>query len=340
MTVDVRSLPAVHHAPDAPTTRSPLRLGLRPSVLLVVGVAAVLLCAVGARLPAPVGPRVAGAQLTFVALFVASLPFLLAGAVLSAVLRGRAGAPLLRAAIGRPRLAAALAPLVGLGLPICDCGLLPLARELRDAGGRRTVTTFLAGAPLTNPIVIVTTVLAFPQSPLLVVGRVGAGLIVAMFAGFLVPPVPLDGDIHDHSPAGVCTPAASRNRVLPALATELTQTAPALVVGALLAAVVKAFVPLSTFTAFATHPLLGAAALMSLAFIMSICSQADAFVAASLPVGPLPRLAFLVLGPVLDLRLAVLYRREFGLRWVMSYAGVIIPTTFAVVVVLATLGLA
>lgn len=282
----------------------------------------------------------AGAQLTFVALFIESLPFLLAGAAISAGLRGRVGAPLLRLAVGRPRLAAALAPLVGLGLPICDCGLLPLARELRDAGGTRAVTTFLAGAPLTNPIVIITTVLAFPQAPLIVVGRVAAGLVVAMTAGLLVTPIPRPGPEHTHHPGVSCATPAARKRILPALTTELTQTAPTLVLGALLAAVVKAFLPVTTFTALGAHPLLAAAALMALAFIMSICSQADAFVAASLPVGPLPRLAFLVLGPVLDLRLAVLYRREFGLRWLLSYAGVVIPTTLAAVTVLATFGFA
>ena len=56
-------------------------------------------------------------------LVVESLPFLLTGAGLAALLRGRVGTTLLRKAERRPRLAAALAPLAGDGLPVCDCGL-------------------------------------------------------------------------------------------------------------------------------------------------------------------------------------------------------------------------
>src|SRR5436190_4573584 len=109
--------------------------------------------------------------------------------------------------------------------------------------------------------------------------------------------------------------------------------------GALLAATVKAFVPTSTFTSASSQPLLASLAMMLLAFILSICSQADAFVAASLPVGPMPRLAFLVMGPVLDLRLSVLYRREFGVAWVAGYAAVVVPMVLVARTACAVLGL-
>ena len=282
-------------------------------------------------------------ELAFVALFVESLPFLLIGAMLSAGLQGRRGRRLLRAATRRPLVAAVLAPVAGVGLPICDCGLLPLAREMRNAGGGRAVASFLAGAPLTNPVVIITTLLAFPLSPLVAVGRVVAGLVVAMIAGFFVPPATVPALAHDHPHDhgdASCSTAPPRSRGVAALEWEISRTAPALAFGALLAATIKEFVPTDVLTALTTHPLLGAAAMMTLAFVMSICSQADAFVAASLPIGALPRLAFLVLGPVLDLRLAVLYRREFGTSWLIGYASVVLPATFAAVTVLATIGLA
>jgi len=290
---------------------------------------ALLVSAAAARYAEAASPGVTGAALSFVSLVAESLPFLLAGALLSAVLTTGAGRRLLGAARRRPRLAAALAPLTGAVLPLCDCGLLPLARRLRDAGSPRAVGPFLAGAPLTNPIVVISTLLAFPGRPGMAVGRVLGGLALAAAVGVLVTPPPQTSvpEEHDHDHSG--------GRV----AQELFRTAPTLVLGALAAAVLKAALPTSVFTSLASQPLIGAAAMLGLAVVMSICSQADAFVASALPVGPLPRLAFLVVGPALDLRLAALYRREFGGRWVLRYAAVVVPTALIVTTACTTAGL-
>lgn len=301
-------------------------------VAAVVAVAALL------RLLAGVSARVVSAELAFVSLFVESLPFLLVGALLSSVLRTRMGKEILTRAARHPRLAGALAPLVGLGLPLCDCGLLPLAREMRGRGLARSVNGFLAGAPLTNPIVIITTLLAFPHSPGMVVARVGSGLAIAAVVGAVMagPPAPRQSSGHDHDQAHARDGQPSW---LAAVGTELGRTGPTLALGAALAASIKAAIPTSALVALDHQPLIGAAALMLLAFVMSICSQADAFVAAALPVGALPQLAFMVLGPVLDLRLAVLYRREFGWRWLLSYGAVVVPVALVAVTICATAGL-
>ena len=300
------------------------------ALLSVIAVAAVLRILAGSH------PRVIAGELGFVSLVAESVPFLLAGALLSNVLRSRLGRRLLTAAAGRPRLAAALAPFAGLALPLCDCGLLPLARELREGGAARAVNAFLAGAPLTNPIVIVTTLLAFPHSPGVAAARLVCGFAVAAAAGaFVVAP---RSQPHAHTAA--CEPETGGPSWLAAAGAELTGTAPALVVGAALAATFKAVIPTGALLSLGHQPLAGAAAMMLLAFVMSICSQADAFVAAALPVGVLPQLAFMVCGPVLDLRLAVLYRREFGTPWVLSYAAVVVPVALVAVTVCATVGLA
>jgi uncharacterized membrane protein YraQ (UPF0718 family) len=298
-----------------------------PAVVVGVAVAALVL-----RLLAGAYPRVVAAELAFVSLFAESLPFLLVGALLSNVLRSGPGQRILTAATNRPRLAGALAPFAGLALPLCDCGLLPMARTLHSRGLTRAMNGFLAGAPLTNPIVIVTTVLAFPHTPGMVASRVGCGFVVAAVVGAVMTDshvrdhrasTRLERREHDHDAEGPGW--------LAAVGHELSRTAPALVIGAALAATVKAAIPAATLTSLDRQPLL--------AFVMSICSQADAFVAAALPVGALPQLAFMVLGPVLDLRLAVLYRREFGWRWVLTYASVVVPVVLVAVTVCATLGL-
>jgi uncharacterized membrane protein YraQ (UPF0718 family) len=293
--------------------------------------------AMAARAPGALGVRFTGVIVAFLALLVESLPFLLAGSVLAALLqRGSLGRRVIASAAGHPRLAAALAPLSGSVLPLCDCGLLPVARQLH-AGGvtARAVNGFVAGAPLTNPIVILSTLVAFPGSPGMVVGRVAVGLSVAMIVSALAPPpggsrLPMIEHDHDH--------AGERPSILGAITDELTRTGPTLVVGALAAGVLKGFLPDSALASVDAQPLVAAGLMMILAFVMSICSQADAFVAASLPVGNLPRLAFLVLGPMFDLRLAALYRREFGTRWLAGYAAVVVPSVLVLTTVWATWG--
>lgn len=331
---------AVEVLAPAPAATSTARTGRRLAAPLLA--VALLATFVAARVAGGVSPRWAAAELTFVSLFVESVPFLLVGAGLAALLTGRTGGRMLAAAARRPRLAAALAPLAGGVLPLCDCGLLPLARQLRDRTGGRSTGPFLAGAPLTNPIVVMSTLLAFPGRPGMAVARVGCGLVLAMAVGALAVPAPARSapeasarcDIdHDHDHAAAPTGWAA------AVGTELTRTGPTLALGALAAATVKAALPTSAFVSLSTQPLAAAAAMMALAFVMSICSQADAFVAAALPVGALPRLAFLVLGPVLDLRLATLYRREFGTRWLASYAAVVVPVTLVAATACATAGL-
>ena len=274
----------------------------------------------------------AAAAVSFVSLCAESLPFLLAGAAIAWALRRHGAAPLVRAARRSPVLAMLMAPFMGAALPLCDCGVVPLARELRDAGvPGRVVTAFAAGAPLTNPIVIASTALAFGGSGTMIGGRIVVGVAVAVVTALIGPPAPegaacsLDHDHHDHRDHGSSGLAAM-------VGAELAGTGPALVLGALVAGALRALAPAGAISALASQPLLAALAMMALAAVLSLCSQADAFVAASLPVGNLGRLAFLVTGPILSLRLGALYRRTFGTRWVLAYAR----TAALAIVVLST----
>ena len=81
-----------------------------------------------------------------------------------------------------------------------------------------------------------------------------------------------------------------------------------LILGALIAATIQTFVPASIADRVATLPVLSLLAMMFLAFILSLCSESDAFVAASFTAfGPSAQLAFLVFGPMVDLKLGALY---------------------------------
>ena len=79
----------------------------------------------------------------------------------------------------------------------------------------------------------------------------------------------------------------------------------------------------------ADNPVLSVLALAVLAVLLSICSEADAFVAASLSQFSLTaRLAFLVVGPMVDLKLIAMQAGMFGRGFALRFA----PATFVVAV--------
>ena len=78
--------------------------------------------------------------------------------------------------------------------------------------------------------------------------------------------------------------------------------------------------------------MLGVLALSVLAVLLSICSEADAFVASALLQFSLTaRLAFLVVGPMIDLKLFAMQTGVFGRRFAVRFA----PATFVLAVVVA-----
>ena len=88
-----------------------------------------------------------------------------------------------------------------------------------------------------------------------------------------------------------------------------------IVLGAALSAFVQAAVPESVVSALGGAPLLSALSLMAVAYLLSLCSEADAFIAASFTSFSLgAQLAFLVFGPIADVKLSVLYGATFR-RW-------------------------
>jgi uncharacterized protein len=114
---------------------------------------------------------------------------------------------------------------------------------------------------------------------------------------------------------------------------DFLQAASYLVVGAGAAAALHVLVPPWMFDHLAGHLVLGVATMAALAFVLALCSEADAFVASSLTMVPLvPRLVFLVVGPAVDVKLFAMQVGAFG----RPFAGRFAPVTFVVAAVIAT----
>jgi uncharacterized membrane protein YraQ (UPF0718 family) len=265
----------------------------------------------------------------FLALVVETVPFLLAG-----VLIAEAGGPLFmrvldRAAFRQPVVAVVAGTSAGALLPMCDCGSRPLANRLCNRGLREAGLTVLVAAPVINPIVIVTTWLAFRDVELVVlrlatvfVVTVAVVAVLRLVRGDLA--LPQRSEIED----GHAAPFAARVLI------EFFELFAFLVAGCALAAAMQVY--LDRDVLISTPGIyFSIVALMSLAFILSICSSVDAFVAAGLgaALGTGPLLAFMAFGPIMNLKSIPLYMRLFQPITLVFLAIISAQVVFGVAVI-------
>jgi uncharacterized membrane protein YraQ (UPF0718 family) len=268
----------------------------------------------------------------FVAICVQALPFLVFGVALSAAITAFVPASFWNRVLPRrPGAAVPVAGAMGAVLPGCECASVPVAGGLMARGVvPAAALTFLLAAPAINPIVLVATAVAFPDSPEMVLGRFAASLAVAVLAGWAWL---LFGKgewirIPSRPPSG--TGAAARWEAFrQAMRHDIMHAGGFLVVGGMAAATINVAVPAEWVGGVAGIGWLSVLVLAVLAVLMSICSEADAFVAASLSqFSPTAKLAFLVVGPMVDLKLIALQTGFFGRR----FAARFVPLTFVLAV--------
>ena len=281
--------------------------------------------------------RVAPAQnflLIFGSLLIEAMPFVLLGAVVSAAIEVFVPASAFERLASLPRpLQLPAAGIAGIAFPVCECGSVPVARRLASKGlSSSAAVTFMLAAPILNPIVVTSTIVAYRGRDILwqmVIGRTVLGLIAAMAVGWvignrskeqLLRPRPGDEDEHTHS-------GNRTSSFFSHLTGDFLFMGRYLVFGAMVAAAMQTFVPQSLIGAVAGTPILDLLAMMGLAFLLSLCSESDAFVAASfVQFGVGAQLAFLVFGPMVDTKLGFLYSGTFNrgfLRTVVLIVGAV-----------------
>lgn len=229
-----------------------------------------------------------------------------------------------------------LGSLGGLLIPVCDCGAIPLARRLIAKGVPvSAAVTFLLAAPVVNPIVLLATALAFQGNAGVVVVRALMTLSVAIGVGWLASVLLSDARLQLPGLAQMPSESHKDANRLPAPSTRVTAAVSHasteffdvfffIVLGALFTAVVQTFAPRTDLADFGSRPVASVLALMPAASVLSICSEADAFVARAFAssFSPGSVLAFMTIGQIVDLRNGPLMFRTFGARLLVLIAAV------------------
>ena len=266
-----------------------------------------------------------------ISVIIESLPFVVLGILLSIVVQvwipNRVFVRLLpRSPIPR-RITISL---LGVLLPVCECGNIPLARGLIVKGLSVSESmTFLLAAPIVNPITILTTAQAFGWDSPILLARVVGGFLIANAVGWVFSRHPHQQALLTDRFAAECAVPAGHNhggtRVSQSVDLFMRETStmlPALFIGSMVAGAVQVAVPRELLVTLGSNPVWSIVAMMALAFIVSICSNVDAFFVLPFASTFLPGsvVAFLVFGPMIDIKMIALMRTTFRAHTLVQIA--------------------
>ena len=329
---------AVDVEPRAPVRRPRRREGSGPPVAWVLAMLAGVAVVVRVADPASL-PWLRNLLIVFGSLLVEAMPFILLGATVSAAIEVLVPASAFARIALLPRgLQLPAAAAAGVAFPVCECGSVPVARRLAAKGLTPSAAiTFMLAAPIVNPVVVASTFVAYRGRDtvwIMVLGRLALGFVVAMTVGWVLGRLrsgellrARGGAVEAHE---VDEAEPRWRRFFGHLTGDVVFMARFLILGAALAAAIQTFVPRSIVDSVAGLPVISLLAMMALAFVMSLCSESDAFVAASFTAfGPASQLAFLVFGPMVDLKLVALYAGTYQKGFVRSVVIAVGATTLA-----------
>lgn len=276
-----------------------------------------------------------------ISVLIESLPFVVLGVVLSIVVQVWVPPGAIERWMPRRAWARrAVLSLFGMVIPVCECGNVPFARGLLMRGFTVPETlTFLIASPIVNPIVIITTHQAFGFSDGILIARLVGGYFIANLIGWLYSRHPdPDGLLTDRFRATcefVATePGGKARRSLAQFVVELRAVMPALVIGSAVAGAVQVLVPRDALLAIGSNPVYSIVAMIALAMIVSICSNVDAFFALSFAstFTPGSLVAFLIVGPLVDVKMLALLRTTFTTRVLVGMVVTVVLSAFAIAI--------
>lgn len=268
----------------------------------------------------------------FLGIFIEAVPFLLLGSFTSGLIETFVKTDDILRFLPRSRLGAALGgTMLGLIFPVCECGVVPVTRRLFRKGLPLSMgVAFLLAAPFMNPIVFASTYIAFGFGGVLI-GRALLTILVAVIVATVI------GSFAD--PREVLKPASAkageewcdhhshgepslRGKLLSAMqigGDDFFEMGRFLILGSGLAALLQTFVPQDSLLALGSGPIMSVLFMQVLAFLLSVCSTVDSFLALAFvntfSTGAI--ISFLSFGPMVDIKSTLMFTGVFRRKIVL-----------------------
>jgi|TARA_B110000914_G_scaffold225833_1_gene247798 uncharacterized membrane protein YraQ (UPF0718 family) len=269
--------------------------------------------------------QLADGSYEFLSIFLEGLPFIFLGTLVSGFL----GTYLPRGTFEKilPKnntLAILLSGLLGAIFPVCECAVVPVIRRLVKNGlPVSCALAYMLAAPIFNPVTAISTYKAFNNSSEIMFSRLTMGYLIAVIIALIAARISHDfflkasakaEDGHEHNHPRTLSSALNNSL------RDLMDVGLYFCIGVVLTAILKTTVidPTDEFWKnLADNSILGSAGMMILAFVLSLCSTSDAFIAANFANFKYgPKLAFMVFGPMMDAKLVFLYSTVFKWKFI------------------------
>lgn len=307
----------------------------------------------------------------FTTIMLEAIPFLLLGALISAIIEEFVSEERISKMIPKNRVLGSLVGIfLGLFIPACDCAVIPIAMRLKKKKvPTNVIVSFMLASPIISPVVLLSTFFAFGETekmllfgfemPKLFVYRTIFGVLVALVVGIILDIICKDAVLkeeiyehhhyhHDHGHIHTCNhhnegcscsaheketgPLGRVKNIINIMYGDFMGIISYMAVGALLAATMQILLPISNIGGIVQNKYISTFIMMLLAFALSLCSTSDAFIARTF-MNSLSKnsiLAFILLGPMIDIKNTILLNKSFNKKFVIVLVASIFITVYLI----------
>ena len=307
----------------------------------------------------------------FTTIMLEAIPFLLLGALISAIIEEFVSEERISKMIPKNRVLGSLVGIfLGLFIPACDCAVIPIAMRLKKKKvPTNVIVSFMLASPIISPVVLLSTFFAFGETekmllfgfeiPKLFVYRTIFGVLVALVVGIILDIICKDAVLkeetyehhhhhHDHEHIHTCNhhhegcscshheketgPLCRVKNIINIMYGDFMGIISYMAVGALLAATMQILLPISNIGGIVQNKYISTFIMMLLAFALSLCSTSDAFIARTF-MNSLSKnsiLAFILLGPMIDIKNTILLNKSFNKKFVIVLVASIFITVYLI----------
>lgn len=278
----------------------------------------------------------------FMSIFFESLPFLLLGSLISAVIETYISNEKLSKMIPKNKiLGSIVGVLLGFFLPACDCAVIPVSKRLlKKKVPINVAISFMLSSPIINPVVLLSTYYAFYKTePKIFWFRLIFGILISLIIGIIMGLIfnkqnvvinDLDDDCEcDHCRHGHKEKSKFKE-IINHTSKDLFEVVKFLMFGALIASLVQVLLPRSILLAFNNNQILSIITLMVFAYLISLCSTSDSFVGKSLlsTFSKSSIIAYLLLGPMIDIKNTIVLLGNYKKKFVVTLISLIFIIIF------------
>lgn len=312
----------------------------------------------------------------FTTIMLEAIPFLLLGALISAIIEEFVSEERISKMIPKNRVLGSLVGIfLGLFIPACDCAVIPIAMRLKKKKvPTNVIVSFMLASPIISPVVLLSTFFAFGETekmllfglemPKLFVYRTIFGILVALVVGIILDIVCKDSVLkeeesvanhehhhhhhHEHEHIHTCNhhhegcpcsaheketgPIGRVKNIINIMYGDFMGIISYMAVGAILAATMQILLPISNIGGIVQNKYISTFIMMLLAFALSLCSTSDAFIARTF-MNSLSKnsiLAFILLGPMIDIKNTILLNKSFNKKFVIVLVASIFITVYLI----------